>query len=63
MEETAGSNSAECVSSNLHSRIVLEKKVMKKRLVTLEKERKAVELEWAVLQKDLLHVNVNDKDQ
>lgn len=36
---------------------------MKKKLVTLTQEKKAVELEWAVLQKYLVDVDVNDKDQ
>lgn len=62
MEETAGSNYAECVSSNLHSRMILEKTLMKKKLVKLKQENKGVQLDGAVLQKYLFHLNMNDKD-
>lgn len=62
MEEATGSNYAECVSSNLHSRIILEKTLMKKKLVKLKQENKGVQLDGAVLQKYLFHLNMNDKD-
>uniref|UniRef100_F1LX92 Spermatogenesis associated glutamate (E)-rich protein 4C like 3 n=1 Tax=Rattus norvegicus TaxID=10116 RepID=F1LX92_RAT len=47
---------------NLHSRIILEKTLMKKKLVKLKQENKGVQLDGAVLQKYLFHLNMNDKD-
>lgn len=36
---------------------------MKKNLVKLNQENKAVELEWEITQKYLAHVSVNEKDK
>lgn len=48
---------------NLHSRIVLEKTLMKKKMVTLKQDCMGVELDCAVLQKYLVLLNINDEHQ
>lgn len=63
-EEAAGSNYAECVSSNLPSRIHMDKICMQKKLFPFKKASKAEQLDCAPLeQKYLVDLHKNNKDE
>eukprot|EP00073_Rattus_norvegicus_P035764 XP_008760971.1 PREDICTED: disks large homolog 5-like [Rattus norvegicus] len=48
---------------NLHSRIQMEKSLLKKKLVTLKQESNVIQLDCAVLQKYLLDLNLENNDK
>ncbi|XP_052028348.1 disks large homolog 5-like [Apodemus sylvaticus] len=49
--------------SNLHSRLLIEKMLVKKRRVMLMRESKEVLLDWSLIEKYLVGLNMNDKDK
>ncbi|XP_052028767.1 disks large homolog 5-like [Apodemus sylvaticus] len=49
--------------SNLHSRLLMEKMLVKKRRVMLMRESKEVLLDWSLIEKYLVGLNMNDKDK
>ncbi|XP_052028763.1 disks large homolog 5-like [Apodemus sylvaticus] len=49
--------------SNLHSRLLIEKMLVKKRRVMLMQESKEVLLDWSLIEKYLVGLNMNDKDK
>jgi len=55
-EEASGSYYAECVSSNLHSQLLMDQACMKKKLVTLKQESKE-------LHRYLFELNPNDEEE
>ena len=62
-EEAAGSYYAECVSSNLHTRILLEENLIKKKLAILQQESKEIHADWAIIQQRLVELNLSGKDE
>ncbi|XP_052028753.1 disks large homolog 5-like [Apodemus sylvaticus] len=49
--------------SNLHSRLLMEKMLVKKRRVMLMQESKEVLLDWSLIEKYLVGLNMNGKDE
>ncbi|XP_052028774.1 disks large homolog 5-like [Apodemus sylvaticus] len=49
--------------SNLHSRLLIEKMLVKKRRVMLMRESKEVLLDWSLIEKYLVGLNMNGKDE
>ncbi|XP_052028772.1 disks large homolog 5-like [Apodemus sylvaticus] len=49
--------------SNLHSRLLIEKMLVKKRRVMLMRESKEVLLDWSLIEKYLVGLNMNGKDK
>ncbi|XP_052028780.1 disks large homolog 5-like [Apodemus sylvaticus] len=47
---------------NLHSRLLMQKNLMNKRLVTLKQENKEVHADWIIIQQYLVDLNLNNKD-
>ncbi|XP_052028757.1 disks large homolog 5-like [Apodemus sylvaticus] len=48
---------------NLHSRLLMQKNIMNKRLVTLKQENKEVHADWTIIQQYLIDLNLNVKDE
>ncbi|XP_052028345.1 disks large homolog 5-like [Apodemus sylvaticus] len=48
---------------NLHSRLLMQKNIMNKRLVTLKQENKKVHADWTIIQQYLIDLNLNVKDE
>uniref|UniRef100_A0A8C6H501 Uncharacterized protein n=1 Tax=Mus spicilegus TaxID=10103 RepID=A0A8C6H501_MUSSI len=62
-EEAVGSYHAECVSSNLHTRILLEENLIKKKLAILQQESKEIHADWAIIHQRLVELNLSGKDE
>ena len=58
-----GSYYTECASSNLHSRLLIETMLVKKRRFMLIQESKEVLLDWSLIEKYLVGLNMNGKDK
>ena len=50
-------------SRNLHSRLLMEKMLVKKRRVVLRQECKEVRIDWSLIEKYLVGSNMNGKDE
>ena len=61
--EGGGSYYTECASSNLHSRLLIETMLVKKRRFMLMQESKEVLLDWSLIEKYLVGLNMNGKDE
>ncbi|XP_052028745.1 disks large homolog 5-like [Apodemus sylvaticus] len=48
---------------NLHSRLLMQKNFMNKRLVILKQENKEVHADWTIIQQYLIDLNLIDKDE
>ncbi|XP_026645335.1 disks large homolog 5-like [Microtus ochrogaster] len=59
----AGTYYAECVSSGLHSQLLMEKTQLKKKVVILKQEKKKLLDDWALLKHHLKDMNVICNDQ
>ncbi|XP_052028773.1 disks large homolog 5-like [Apodemus sylvaticus] len=46
---------------NLHSRLLIQKDLMNKRLAELKQENKEVHADWTIIQQYLIDLNLNDK--
>eukprot|EP00072_Mus_musculus_P074978 XP_017176741.1 PREDICTED: uncharacterized protein Gm6673 [Mus musculus] len=49
--------------SSLHSQLLMEKKLMKKKLFLMKQESKEVQGDWTLIQQCLLDLNLNGKDE
>ncbi|GAB1303333.1 Spermatogenesis-associated glutamate (E)-rich protein 4D [Apodemus speciosus] len=49
--------------TNLKSRLLMEKTLVQKRLLTLRQESKEVHVDWALIEKYLVKLNVNGEDE
>lgn len=58
-EEAAGSYYAEVFSRNLHSQLLMEKNL--KMSVTQNQKNKEVEIDWALIEKYLVDLNLNGR--
>ena len=59
MEEAAGSYYAEVFSRNLHSQLLMEKNL--KMSITQNQKNKEVEIDWALIEKYLVDLNLNGR--
>ncbi|XP_052028748.1 disks large homolog 5-like, partial [Apodemus sylvaticus] len=48
---------------NLHSRLLMQKNLMNKRLVILKQENKEVHADWTIIQQYLVDLNLIDKGE
>lgn len=48
---------------NLHSRLLMEENLIKKKLMTLQQESKEVQADWAIIHQRLVELNLSGKDK
>ena len=49
--------------SNLHSRLLMEENLIKKKSMTLQQESKEVQADWAIIHQRLVELNLSGKDE
>ncbi|XP_006503580.1 spermatogenesis associated glutamate (E)-rich protein-like isoform X1 [Mus musculus] len=49
--------------SNLHSRLLMEENLIKKKLMPLQQESKEVQADWAIIHQRLVELNLSGKDE
>lgn len=48
---------------NLHSRLLMEENLIKKKSMTLQQESKEVQADWAIIHQRLVELNLSGKDE